>query len=167
MGKAHLDTGPVALQVWRETVQEQGIAWVPHLVGTDLAWKETVLELQGWKETVQVPQGLRGTVQVHPDLEGIQLGQLGLQGTGAGPQGTEPGLQGTGEGIQGTGAGLQGIGLGLQGTGPGLQGTGLGLLGQEQMAQSGESQKGQMGGQCLLRMGTEGHQGLHQASRDC
>lgn len=140
VGKAHLGTAPVELQVWRETVQERGMAWVHHLVGIDLAWKETVLVHQGWG----------GTVQEHLDLEGIHLGQLGLQGIG-------PGLRGTG--------------LGLRDTDPGLRGTGPGLLGREeksqgQTAQSEESQQVLLGGQCLLRMGTEGHLGPHQASQD-
>lgn len=74
VGKAHLDMDPVEPQVGKGTVQEQGMARVLHLVGTDLALRETVLELQGW----------RGTVQVRPDLEGIRRGQRGLQETGPG-----------------------------------------------------------------------------------
>lgn len=74
VGKAHLDMGPVEPQVGKGTVQEQGMARVPHLVGTDLALRETVLELQGWG----------GTVQVRPVLEGIRPGQRELQETGPG-----------------------------------------------------------------------------------
>lgn len=74
VGKARLDTGPVEPQVGRGTVQELGMARVPHLVGTDLASRGTVLELQGW----------RGTVQVRLVLEGIHLGLQGLRETGPG-----------------------------------------------------------------------------------
>lgn len=120
VGKAHLDMGPVEPQVGKGTVQEQGMAWVPHLVGTDLASRETVLELQGWK----------GTVQVHPDLECIRPDLEGIR----------PDLEGIRQGQ-----------LGLQETGPGL----LGRVerNQVQMARSGESQKGLLVGQGLLRMG--------------
>lgn len=113
VGKAHLDMGPVEPQVGKGTVQERGMAWVPHLVGTDLASRETVLELQGWRGTVQVRPDLEG---IRPDLEGIHPGQPGLQETG-------PGLLGRVERNQG------------------------------QMARSGESQKGLLVGQGLLRMG--------------
>lgn len=123
VGKAHLGMGPVEPRVGKGTVQEQGMAWVPHLVGTDLASRETVLELQGWREIVLELQGWGGTVQVRLVLEGIRLvlegilpGQLGLQGT-------VPGLLGRVERNQG------------------------------QMAQSGGSQKGLLVGQGLLRMG--------------
>ncbi len=84
LGKACLDMGPVEPQVGKGTVQERGMSWVPHRVGTDLASRGTVPELQGWRGTVPELQGWRGTVQVRLVLEGIHLGQQGIRETGPG-----------------------------------------------------------------------------------